>query len=502
MIQLQIPKEKITYARLIEGRQFKEGFWYFPDSSLPRLKELGLVQNDLIIQEREEKQFELSSFLYKYQKEIINKALNSGSYGMFADTGTGKTIMGLEVSDHYCKTLILSPLSIIESAWIDDCNTFYPNKKIISLWDKSKSKRIENLNQEADIYIINYEGLKIIYNEIIKKGFDCLIIDESSKMKNMTSQITSIILSLSEHIEHKFVLSGCPCPNHNSEIFPQMKLINPEIFGNNYYGFLAKYFNQDMENPHRWFQTDENKDKFFNRLQLQSTFLKKEDCIDLPEKVFLKRKCEPLKEQNKYYNNILQDIQDNINTWSKFEFTAKLMKLREILSGFIINKDQTITDFTTSKDDELETTIEEIGDKPVIIWCQFTHEIERLSKKFKGIGLTSKTKDRDKIIEDFKNNKIKLLFTNPKLLGMGLTFVNCNYNIYYSLSFSYEEFKQSQDRIHRIGQKNKCTYIILQMKNTIDDKIYNCLMNKKNTVDELYLSLGLKGKNEALLTKN
>ena len=103
-----------------------------------------------------------------------------------------------------------------------------------------------------------------------------------------------------------------------------------------------------------------------------------------------------------------------------------------------------------------------------------------------------KTKDRDTIIRQFKNGDIKRLFTHPKLLGKGLTFVNCTYNIYYSLSFSYEEFRQSQDRIHRIGQDNKCTYIILQGKNTIDEKIYNCLKRKGNAVDELYMEMGLK----------
>ena len=122
-------------------------------------------------------------------------------------------------------------------------------------------------------------------------------------------------------------------------------------------------------------------------------------------------------------------------------------------------------------------------------------QIEQLSEKYNGVGLTSKTKNRDDIIRDFKNNKIKRLFTHPKLLGLGLTFVNCTYNIYYSMSFSYEEFKQSQDRIHRIGQENKCTYIILQGKGTIDEKIYNCLQRKGNAVDELYMEMGLKVEN-------
>ena len=142
----------------------------------------------------------------------------------------------------------------------------------------------------------------------------------------------------------------------------------------------------------------------------------------------------------------------------------------------------------------LENTFDEIGDKPIIIWCQFQHEIEMLAEKYNGTALTSKTKNRDEIIRQFQSGKIQKLLTHPKLLGKGLTFTNCTYNIYYSLSFSYEEFRQSQDRIHRIGQNNKCTYIILQAKNTIDKKIYNCLQRKANAVDELYLEMGLKGR--------
>jgi len=492
MIELEVPKDKIVYIRTIEGRKFKDGFWYFPESSVLKLKEYGLIGSDYQVAKKEFKQYELSDYLYRYQKEIVNEALNFGDYGLFMDTGTGKTCSGLEISRYYNKTLIVCPLSIIDAAWINDCKKFYPDRKIISLWNTSKKKRLQALREDADIYVINFEGLKIIYNEIIAAKFDCIIVDESSKMKNYTAQITQYLLRLVEHIPHRFVLSGCPTPNHNSEIFPQMKFVNADVFGNNYHGFLAKYFSQDMENPHRWYQTQENKDSFFSRLSIQSRFIRKDDCIDLPDKVFQIRKIKLSSKQMIHYENMIQNIQDNINKWSKFEFTAKLMKLREIISGFVINKDDTITEFETKKDTELENIIDEIGDKPIIIWCQFIHEIERLSKKFNGIGITSKSKNRDEIIKDFKENKIKLLFAHPKLLGHGLTFTNCNYNIYYSLSFSYEEFKQSQDRIHRIGQTSKCTYIVLQAENTIDENIYRCLQNKKNVVDELYSTLGIK----------
>lgn len=496
MIELAIPVEQIPYIRTIEGRKFKDGKWIFPDHALSVLQKYGLVTGDTNIKKVEKTKYNLSSFLRDYQKDIANEALNAGSYGIFADTGTGKTLIGLEIASHFNKTLILCPLSVIETAWVDDCNKFYPKKKIVNCWSNSRKGRINSLNEEADFYVMNYESYKILKNEIRTHKFDCMIIDESSCMKNMGSQITSMILEMTSVIPHRFVLSGCPTPNHNSEIFPQMKFVNNEIFGNNYYGFLARYFHQDMANPHVWFQTDEDKERYNLRLSEQSIFLKKEDCVDLPDKIFQVRRFNLSNEQRKYYDEMINDIQSHINEWSKFEFTAKLMKLREITSGFVYPKEKgaDVIKIQSNKINALAETLNEIGDKQVIIWCQFQYEIESLAKQFDGVGLTSKTKNRDNIIRDFRDGKIKYLFTHPQLLGKGVTFVNCTYNIYYSLSFSYEEFKQSQDRIHRIGQTNKCTYIILQANDTIDEKIYDCLQRKKSAVDELYNEIGFKTK--------
>ncbi|MBC5688110.1 DEAD/DEAH box helicase [Mediterraneibacter sp. NSJ-55] len=495
MIEIEVPVEKIPYIRTIEGRRFRDGHWFFPDSSAKILKQVGLIDSQFEIPEKQTSKYETSKFLRKYQADIVNEALNHEGYGIFMDTGTGKTITALEIAKHIGKTLVLCPLSVIETAWIDDCRKFYPEIKIINCWGNSQSKRIEALHAKVDVYVMNYDTYKILKNEIRKSDFQCMIVDESSVMKNMKSQITTDILSMIDVIPRRYVLSGTPNPNSNLELYPQMKFVLPDLFGNSYYGWQATYFHQDMANPHVWYQTQDDKDRLFARLSEGAVFLKKEDCVDLPPKVFEIKQFEMGKEQSLYYDNIMQDIKDNINQWSKFEFTAKLMKIREVFSGFVINKDATISTFKTNKEDLLKQTLEEIGDKQVIVWCQFTHEIESLSEKFKGVGLTSKTKNRDEIIREFKEGNIRLLFAHPKLLGKGVTFTKCTYNIYYSLSFSYEEYRQSQDRIHRIGQENKCTYIILQAKHTIDEtKIYKCLERKENIVDELYLEMGLKVK--------
>ena len=492
LIELEIPVEQIPYIRTIEGRKFKDGKWQFPDSAADKLIQLGFLSSDAQLRPTEERQFNLSPFLYEYQKKIVNTALNAGSYGIFTETGTGKSIMGLEIAAHYDKVLILCPLSVIETAWVDDCRKFYPGMSIVNVWAKSRSERRRLLAQNAHVYVMNYDSFKILRNEIRNAGFDCLIVDESAVMKNMNAQITSMIMAMADVIPHRFVLSGCPTPNHNSEIFPQMKLVDAEVFGNNFYGFLARYFHQNMANPHVWFQTDEDKERYFSRLSAKSVFLRKDECLDLPEKVFEIRRFSMANEQRNAYDDMVSNIRTHINEWSKFEFTAKLMKLREISSGFIIQKDQSITDFESNKPELLKEVLAEIGNQPVIVWCQFTHEVNTLVAEFGGAGLTSQTQNRDEIIRDFKDGRINLLFANPKMVGKGLTFTNCTYCVYYSLSYSYEDFKQSQDRIHRIGQGSKCTYIVLQAQDTIEERIYSCLQRKGNAVDELYLEMGAK----------
>ena len=163
MIELAVPVEQIPYIRTIEGRKFHNGKWQFPDTAIQKLIQVGLIPSDTKPEEKKFVDYKISPFLREYQKKIVNTALNHGCYGIFSDTGTGKTVMGLEIADHYNKSLILCPLSVIETAWIDDCHRFYPNKKIIKVWsDRGKLDRLKLLNESADIYVMNYESFKII----------------------------------------------------------------------------------------------------------------------------------------------------------------------------------------------------------------------------------------------------------------------------------------------------------------------------------------------------
>ena len=183
-----------------------------------------------------------------------------------------------------------------------------------------------------------------------------------------------------------------------------------------------------------------------------------------------------------------------------------MMKLREITSGFIKDSTGRCVDIDDSKTEELLRLIDEIGDNQIIIWCQFKYEIEKLAdiliKNGKSVVTAfSETNNLDYSIEKFKNGRADILIAHPLTLQYGVTLVNCCFAIYYSLSYSFEQYEQSYARIYRKGQENYCSYYFLQAEDTIDEDIFSCVMDKKRDVEACEYLLKSVKKHGAMFKK-
>lgn len=454
-------------------------------------------------------------------------------YAFFYDTGTGKTVIGLEIiqkkyKQEKAKFLILCPKSIIKTAWLEDCEKFYPNIRLLPLsrnitdddyrriyhrlkkgmdfqtaqkeglyipgfyWEMNKKERIEAiqgiLSKVAEHYIMNPEYFRACIkkdeNYFKSLGINGVIVDESAMLKNYSGEYASCLeILMSKGIKYLYLLSGKPAPNNYSEYYFQMKLV--DSLGIN----MSRYAFKKL-----------NIEKASDLVAQKSLTVSKEDCIDLPEKTYLIRKYELDEETYEHYLDMeyfyfmaLKEQEEKegkiINVTSKL---ASLMKLRQITSGFIMDNDD-VRHLHNHKFDELVNYLEEIGDNQVIIWCQFKYEIEyiykKLQEKYKGkikvVTAYGDTKNVDESIEKFKKGEAIYLIAHPKTLKYGVTLTNCTYAVYYSLSFSFEEYYQSHDRIYRKGQTKPCTYIFLQAENTIDEIIYKAVIDKK-TYTELF----------------
>jgi len=468
--------------------------------------------------------------LFSHQREALVRS-REDNLALFHDCGCGKTLTALHIIKHWkakgiVPALVVCPLSIIEAAWIEDCQKFTPELSITSLWlPQTSNRRLKQIDllidQDFDIYVANYETFKTLLPTIKRKKFQILIVDESSKMKNPTSQITRALLSMAgittrakggvkfyadETIPHRYLLSGTPAPNDESEYWAQVKFITGEgddVFNDNFYAFRSRYFFSiplGRTGQNIWKFRKETKQEFTDKLSEIAHVVRKQDAVDLPDQIHEKRYIELSREERKAYNKLKETLVLEFADEMVLASSAlvEVMKLRQLTSGFCYGEDT--HQIGKSKLNELKALLEEIGDNQVIIWCNFKHEIATLFKELVDCdALWSGTHNKDETIRNFQQGKVKYLIANPQSAAHGLTFTNCNYAVYYSLNYSYEYQKQSQDRIHRIGQQNKCTYYYLIAKNTVDEIIYRAVCEKAELSKEVlnYLRTNSHGRQKA-----
>lgn len=458
--------------------------------------------------------------LFDHQKEavdfILAQPLASGA--LFADMGCGKGLMALEIYSRlrvctpHLRLAVVCPVSLIEGAWAPDIKKFTPYT-----YHNARKNGLPQEWGDIDIMIINYEQLILPKNDHFYRLIQqqMLVLDESSAIKAFDTKITRRLLALKHFPKHKLILSGTPTPNTPMEYWPQIEFISPGMLGKDFYAFRRRYFhlargrqilqagvgtkNSLIDAFRHGFKFEISDTKLTQLTSLISTvaFRKtKAECLSLPEEIDEVRYTEFSPKAKTAYK---QMFQDNVAEISGGQISvtvalAKMMKLRELTSGFILDESGNAHLLDNNKLNALMEIVEQAGEQPLIIWAVFRSDIQRiaeaLEKKYPGQTRTlyGETKDRDASINDFKSGAARFLIAHPQSAAHGLTFVNCSLMVFYSLDYSWENYVQARARIHRIGQTKKCTYIHLLTQGTVDEKVMKALKNKENMnelLDEL-----------------
>lgn len=459
--------------------------------------------------------------MFAHQEAAVEFILKrSGIGALYMDCGTGKTRTAIEVfkrlraQEPGLKMIVVCPLSLIESAWADDLANFSD----FTYYNAHDEVLPAELRE--DILLINFEGVILKRNaELYKlvKG-NLLVIDESSKMKNHKAKTTKTILQLRHHARYRIVMSGSPAPNSPQEYWAQMLFLNDYVFNKSFFAFRNNYFHlarngqvmslhgqvmtrdlmrSIMQKGFKYEITQESLKRLMLRIEPFVFRARKEDCLDLPEQLDEVRRVELTGEQARVYKEMKRDL---IAEFKGSFVTApvaltRLIKLRELAAGFAIDTDGKTVDIGESaKLTELDAVLDELGSQQVIIWCNFHWENEKIQELLAAKGKTfstlyAGTKDKDESIQFFKAGVSQYFIANPRSAAHGLTFVNCSTQVFFSLDYSWEYYEQAKARIHRAGQVNKCTYIHIVAKNTVDEQILRVLRSKGdvNQIVEEYL---------------
>lgn len=435
-------------------------------------------------------------WLFAHQQLGRELARVNKRFAFFYDTRTGKTPMSLQIivddikenPDH--SWLVLCPLILIDNAWLEDVETFFPELDVVNLHDKSKPKRLRQFKKKASLYISNIESF-IHYREHIEAlPIHGCFVDESSSMKSNKSKFGKAAVEYANTLERWYLLSGSPAPNGEWEYYRQLQSVDPYSVHQSWNKFKMHFFDNISYNPQfEKLQTKpDRKEELMKLLRKYSLYVDKEDVLNTPGRDFIPVEVTmppDLKEQyDQLRRELFLELKDE-HLITAPSAAAKLNKLNQVTSGFIIDTKQKETHLLSDyKFKALDNLLAKIGDEQAIIWCIYKKEFEvlkeRLGDKCACVYGDIKAADKTTNIKAFKNGDVQYLIANPASADKGLTLTNTRYAIYFSLNYSYELYKQSTERIYGdiSKQKNRCTYYILMTKGTVDKAIYTALNNK------------------------
>lgn len=443
--------------------------------------------------------------LYEFQKTAL-KNINQHDRALLAlDMGLGKTFVGLNWLQEKLPTnwLIITPPNKTKD-WEQESREFLKNYNIIRIEKSKDFCKLDLKNLKETILIMSYNMFVLIskkeslWFQHLGLGLG-LLLDESQALKNHKSERSKEIWKLHPFLKYVLLLSGDPISKRYENLFMQMKML--ELFSINYTfnNFVNDYCKTQNLNGTsvQLIVGYKNLDHLIEKLHTKSYFLKTNKAYDLPEtnEIIIK-----LKKSKEY--DLIKDEKVFINREKNliaFQNTLSLMlALRQVCSGFVYDQD-VVYNINNNKIEALEAILE-ASQNNVVVFYNFKAECDmikklalKLNKKVLEInGNNNCLDDRVKFSRNFKDKKS--IDDNVVLLAQYLSGAagidglqnNFCYTIYYSLTLSGEDYKQSLKRTHRINQSNKCIYYVFITENTIEENIYKSLKKSENYTKTLF----------------
>ena len=458
---------------------------------------------------------------YAHQLTALENSWHKEEFAYFMEMGTGKTKVLIDnLAMLYDKgkvdgALIIAPKGVV-GTWY---NQELPNhladhiENVTVLWQANiNKKQQEKLDQlfktghELHILVMNVEALstdkgKLFAAKFLRSHKSMLAIDESTTIKNPKAKRTKNILSLGDICKYRRIMTGSPVTRNPLDLYSQCEFLNPRLLQfTSYYAFRNRY--AEMKTIHVHGRSVNVVHKFQNLKELSETLkpfsyrVLKQDCLDLPEKVYIKREISLSPEQKKLYEQMKKQAIAVLNGKQVTSITVltQLMRLQQITCGHFTADDGSIQPVKNNRLAELLDVLEEVEGK-VIIWGHYQEDVKNivniLTEKYgpgsvvSYYGLTPQ-EERQKNIKRFQaNNGVRFLVGTPQTGGYGITLTEANTVIYYSNGYDLEKRMQSEDRAHRIGQKKTVTYVDIIAQDTVDEKIVKSLRKKINIASEV-----------------
>ena len=458
---------------------------------------------------------------YEHQMSALEKSWNKETYGYFMEMGTGKTKVLIDnMAMLYDKgkingALIIAPKGVVKTWHEQELPTHLPDhiENVTTLWQPNITKKQEtklnnlfDLGTDLHIFIMNVEALSTnkgvkFAEKFLRSHRTLMALDESTTIKNPLAKRTKNVLALAPMAKYRRILTGSPVTKNPLDLYTQCEFLDPFLLNfNSWYAFRNRYAimktihvrGRSIQTVHKF----QNLGELSDRLKGFSYRVLKEDCLDLPEKIYMKRHVALTKEQENLYEQMRKTAIANLNgkVTSTVTVLTQLMRFQQITCGHFVADDGTVQTIKNNRLDELMDVLEETENK-AIIWAYWQRDVQdirdAIEKKYGPrsvvdyYGLTPQDERQDNIRRFQNDNECRFLIGTPSTGGYGITLTEANTVIYYSNGYDLEKRLQSEDRAHRIGQKKNVTYIDLIAEDTVDEKIVRSLRKKINIASEV-----------------
>ena len=458
---------------------------------------------------------------YEHQLKALEMSWNRETFAYFMEMGTGKTKVLIDnMAMLYDKgkidgALIIAPKGVIGTWHNQELPAHLPNhiENVTVLWQanitKGQSRKLGTLfktGEELHILIMNIEAFSTVKGSQFAQKFmlshkTLMVIDESTTIKNPKAKRTKNILQLADRAQYRRILTGSPVTKNPLDLFTQCYFLDPyHLDHQSYYSFRTRY--AIMKTAHIAGRSIQLVAGFKHLAELSEKLkpfsyrVLKEDCLDLPDKIYMKRVISLTDEQQKVYKQMKEEALAILNekTVTTVNALTQLMRLQQITCGHFVADDGTTQEIKNNRLKELMDILDEVEGK-AIIWVHWQKDVQIIKKaliKEYGpgsvvdyYGLTPQDQ-RQKNRDAFQNDsKVRYFVGTAQTGGYGITLTAANTVIYYSNGYDLEKRIQSEDRAHRIGQKKSVTYVDILAEETVDEKIVKSLRKKINIASEV-----------------
>lgn len=439
---------------------------------------------------------------HQYQQYATQRILDTPYIALLLEMGLGKTVstltaIDLLLNDYFDagRVLVIAPLRVADDTWVREIEKWDHLKHLrISKVLGSAAERKKALKADADIYVINRENVEWLVSELgTGWNFDTVVIDELSSFKNHQSKRFRALRRVRPMMKRVIGLTGTPAPNSLMDLWAPVYLLDQgERLGKTITGFRDRYFLPGERSGHvvyKWHEKKEAEGRIYEAISDIAVSMKAADWLELPERI---DRVVPVKLSDKareLYKKLEKELLLPFQDADVVASTAAVLsnKLLQMASGAVYDEERGVKQIHDAKLDALEDIIEAANGKPVMVFYNFKHSLERIQQRFPQARILRKGKDGNEDIRAWNNDEIPLLLLHPKSAGHGLNLQesSCQTVVWYDQIWSLEEDQQANARVHRQGQTRRIVVLRLVAEGTMDEEAVAALERKASGQEAL-----------------